>query len=34
MLLEKTLTLTVKTAESYISYFVARHQYDLYLRLG
>lgn len=33
-LIEKQLTLTVKTAESYISYFVARHQYQLYLRLG
>ena len=33
-LVEKQLTLTVKTAESYISYFVARHQFQLYLRLG
>lgn len=33
-LVDKTLTLTVKTAESYISYFVARHQYQLFLRLG
>lgn len=32
--IEKNLTLTVKTAESYISYFVARHQFQLYLKLG
>lgn len=33
-ILDKTLTLTVKTTESYISYFMARHQFDLFLRLG
>ena len=33
-LIDKQLTLTVKTAESYISYFVARHQFQLFLRLG
>lgn len=33
-LIEKTITLTVKTTESYISYFMARHQFDLFLRLG
>lgn len=33
-IVDKTLTLTVKTTESYISYFVARHQYMLYLKLG
>ena len=34
MAIDKSLTLTVKATESYISYFVARHQYDLFLRLG
>lgn len=34
MVIDKTLTLTVKATESYISYFVARHQYQLFLRLG
>ena len=34
MVIDKSLTLTVKATESYISYFVARHQYDLFLRLG
>ena len=33
-MVDKTLTLTVKTTESYISYFVARHQYMLFLKLG
>lgn len=33
-IIDKTLTLTVKTTESYISYFMARHQFDLFLRLG
>lgn len=33
-LMDKSISLTVKTTESYISYFVARMQYDLYLRLG
>lgn len=33
-LIEKTISLTVKTTESYISYFMARHQFDLFLRLG
>ena len=32
--IDKSITLTVKTTESYISYFVARSQYDLFLRLG
>lgn len=31
---EKTITLTIKLTESYISYFVARQQYDEYLALG
>ncbi len=34
MLVDKQLTLTVKTTESYISYFIARHQYQLFLKLG
>ena len=34
MVIDKQLTLTVKNTESYISYFVARHQYQLFLRLG
>ena len=34
MIIDKQLTLTVKTTESYISYFIARHQYQLFLRLG
>ena len=34
MVIDKTLTLTVKATESYISYFVARHQFQLFLRLG
>lgn len=33
-IVDKTLTLTVKTTESYISYFMARHQYMLFLKLG
>lgn len=33
-IIDKSLTLTVKTTESYISYFMARHQFDLFLRLG
>ena len=34
MVIDKTLTLTVKATESYISYFIARHQFQLFLRLG
>ena len=33
-IIDKTISLTVKTTESYISYFMARHQFDLFLRLG
>lgn len=33
-IIDKSLQLTVKTTESYISYFMARHQFDLFLRLG
>lgn len=33
-LLSKQLTITVKTTESYISYFVARQQYAEYMKLG
>lgn len=33
-IVDKSLQLTVKTTESYISYFMAKHQFDLYLRLG
>ena len=33
-IIDKTLTLTIKTTESYISYFMARHQYMLFLKLG
>ena len=33
-IVDKSITLTLKTTESYISYFVARHQFDLFLRLG
>lgn len=32
--IDKTLTLTIKTTESLLSYFVARAQYDEYLKLG
>lgn len=33
-IIDKQITLTIKTSESFISYFVARHQYQLFLRLG
>lgn len=33
-IIDRTLTLTIKTTESYISYFMARHQYMLFLKLG
>lgn len=32
--IDKTLTLTIKTTESLLSYFIARSQYDEYLKLG
>lgn len=32
--MDKTFTLTVKLTESYITYFVARQQFDLYLKFG
>lgn len=32
-LAQKTLTLTIKTTESYISYFLMRHQFELFLKL-
>lgn len=30
----KTLTLTIKLSESYLTYFICRHQFDLFLRYG
>lgn len=32
--MSKTLTLTIKLSESYMTYFIARQQMDLYLRFG
>jgi hypothetical protein len=32
--MNKTVTLTVKLTESYLTYFIARQQFDLFLRFG
>lgn len=34
MLMQKSITLSLKNTESYIAYFVMRQQYDLFLKLG
>lgn len=33
-MMQKTLTITVKLTESYMTYFMARQQMDLYLKIG
>ena len=33
-MMSKTFTLTIKLSESYLSYFICRQQYDLFLRYG